>query len=269
MTQSLPFILPGAEPYFARGNAIGCLCIHGFMASPSEMYWQAKYLAEQGYTVYAPRLPGHGGDYRAMARMRWQDWYDAVLNAWHVLRGQCQQVLVIGHSMGGMLSLLLAARVPVDGLVGLAAPVIFRNRLMANANWFKYLRPFTDQSDKTHLGRLVREEQARRGEPVNGRVRYDIWSTSAVYQLYRLAGVVREHLPGVTAPLLLVYSEGDQTVPLENRDYIVSRVSSPFIEQHTLQRSDHILTMDVERETVFQLVADFIARRMNMPDSAI
>lgn len=258
-THPLPSILPGAEPVFFRGDATGCLCLHGFMASPSEVYWQAKYLAEQGYTVYAPRLPGHGGDHRTMARLRWQDWYNAALDGWHLLRGQCRQVFVIGHSMGGMLGLLLASSVAVDGLAVLAAPVIFRHRLMANANWFKFLRPFTDQSDKTHLGQLVREEQIRRGEPLHGRVRYDIWSTGAVYQLYTLAGVVQEHLPQVTTPLMLIYSQGDQTVTLESRDSILARVGSQHIQQHILQRSDHILTMDVERETVFQLVADFVA----------
>ncbi len=263
MTQSLPSILPGAEPFFSRGNAIGCLCIHGFMASPSEIYWQAKHLAEQGYTVYAPRLPGHGGDYRAMSRLRWSDWYDAALNGWSTLRAQCDQVFVIGHSMGGMLGLLLATSVIVNGLVMLASPVIFRHRLMANANWFKFVRPFTDQHDKTSLAQIVREEQVRRGEAINGRVRYDIWSTAAVYELYDLAGAVREHLPRVTAPLLLIYSQGDQTVSLENRDYIAAHVGSKLVEQHTLQRSDHILTMDVERETVFQYVADFLSRQSN------
>lgn len=260
MLHSLPTILPGAEPFFHRGNTTGCLCLHGFMASPSEVYWQAKYLAGRGYTVYAPRLPGHGGDYRAMTRMRWQDWYNAALDGWFVLQEQCEQVYIVGHSMGGMLGLLLAASVEVDGLAVLAAPIIFRYRLMARANWFKFARRFTDQSDKTPLGQLVREEQVRRGEPVHGRVRYDIWSTGAVYQLYILAGVAREHLPRVTAPLLLIYSEGDQTVPLESRDTILAQVGSQHIEQHTLKRSDHILTMDVERETVFQLVADFITR---------
>jgi carboxylesterase len=263
MTQSLPSILPGAEPFFHRGNTIGCLCIHGFMASPSEVYWQSLHLAEQGYTLYAPRLPGHGGDYRAMAHMRWQDWYDGVLNSWHVLRAQCDQVFVVGHSMGGMLGILLAASVSVDGLIVLAAPVIFRHRLVALANWLKYARPFTDQSDKTNLAQMVREEQMRRSEAVNGRVRYETWSTSAVYELYTLAGVVREHLPEVKAPLLAVYSEGDQTVSLENRDYIISHVGSKQVEQQTLQQSDHILTMDSERDTVFQWVAAFIARNSN------
>jgi esterase/lipase len=76
-----------------------------------------------------------------------------------------------------------------------------------------------------------------------------------------LGDVVREHLPRVHRPLLLLYSEGDQTVMLENRDLILGRVNSGLVEQHTLQHSDHILPQDSERETVFTLVTDFVKRR--------
>jgi esterase/lipase len=132
---------------------------------------------------------------------------------------------------------------------------------MAVSRYFKYLIPYSRQPDQSNLPELIREEQARRGEPVRGRVRYDDWSTHAVSELYALAQVVRSQLPQVTAPLLLIYSESDQTVPVENAAIIAREVCSPVIEQHTLRTSDHILTQHVERETVFALVADFIAHQ--------
>ena len=61
--------------------------------------------------------------------------------------------------------------------------------------------------------------------------------------------------------MLLVYSEADQTVPIENAAIIAREVGSRVVEPHTLQNSGHILTQHVERETVFGLVADFIARQ--------
>jgi esterase/lipase len=65
----------------------------------------------------------------------------------------------------------------------------------------------------------------------------------------------------VTAPLLLVYSQADPTVPVENAAIIAREAGSQIVERHTLRESGHILTQHVERETVFTLVADFIARR--------
>lgn len=251
---------PGAEPFYHRGNATGCLCLHGFMASTAEVRWLGVHLAQQGTTVYAPRLPGHGTHYRDMSRMRWRDWYNAALDGYHILRQQCERVFVAGLSMGGMLALLLGASVPVAGLAVMASPVVFSRRRLAYARWFKYVVPYTRQPDRSNLPQLIREEQARRGEPVLGRVRYDEWSTAAVAELYTLSQVVRASLPQVTAPLLLIYSEADQTVPRENAAIIARQVGSKEVEQHLLRTSEHILTQHVERETVYALVADFIAR---------
>lgn len=267
MTPDFPTIMPGAEPFFYRGSTVGCLCLHGFTASPAEVRWLGQHLAGKGLTVYGARLPGHGTDYHDMARQHWQDWYAAALDAYTLLKAQCEQVVIVGHSMGGMLALLLAANVPVDGVVGLAVPIIFRSRLMAQAHWLKFIMPFSDQTDRSPLPGVIREEQERRGEPVVGRVRHNIWSTAAVGELYRLAGVVYDHLPQITAPLLLVNSAADKTVSLENRDLIASRVKSTIIECQTLQKSDHILPQDIEREAVFDWVSDFILRHQQKDKS--
>ena len=97
-----------------------------------------------------------------------------------------------------------------------------------------------------------------------GRVRHDLWSTAAVGELYALSIVVQGCLPDVQSPLLLIYSEGDKTVGLNNRDMILANVKSATVEQHTLKQSDHILPQDSERETVFERVAAFIRRYSNL-----
>jgi carboxylesterase len=252
--------MQGAEPYFHRGGSIGCLTLHGFTASPAEVRWLGQALAALDLTVYAPRLTGHGTTPNDLARMRWQDWYAATLDGYHILRAQCEHVFVAGLSMGGMLGLLLASEVALDGAVILSTPITFQNWQMANASRLKYLVPYTDQGDKSDFPQRIREEQARRGEPALGRVRYDRWSTGAVGQLYALGQVVYKRLPQVCVPLLLIYSEGDVTVPHTQADIIANRVGTKSLERHTLKQSDHILTQDSEKETVFNLVGDFIVR---------
>lgn len=260
MAIATPTLMSGAEPFFQRGGAVGCLCLHGFTASPAEVRWLAQHIASEGMTVYAPRLPGHGCDPRHLARCAWEDWYTATLDAYHLLRAQCDQVAAVGHSMGGMLALLLAAHAPIAAAAVLAAPAFFPPRLVRRARWFRFIRPFTDQPDTSSLTETVRAAQAARGEPVIGRVRYDLWSSRAVYELFQLADALRSALPQVRVPLLLVYSEQDQTVSLESMRLIAANVASQQVEQRILQRSGHIVTQDVEREQVFADVADFLAR---------
>jgi carboxylesterase len=256
-------IMPGAEPYFHRGSATGCLCLHGFTASPAEVLWFAKHLAGQGHTVYVPRLAGHGTLPQDLARTRWTDWYGSALDGYHLLRQQCDQIFICGMSMGGLLALLLSADVSVNGVIAMATPVVTVSgpQRIGLVRAIKFILPYTDQSDKSDLPRRVRDEQIRRGENSVGRVRYDRWSTAAYEQLLRLRHTVVTRLPEVDAPLLLIFSEKDSLIGLESESIIKQRVRSQTIESHVLKESGHILTQDVEHLKVFELAADFIVRQ--------
>lgn len=256
-------LLAGGEPIFFRGNPIGCLCLHGFMAAPTQMRWLGTHLAEQGYTVYCPRLAGHGLDPKLIAHLRWEDYYASALDGYHLLRQQCERIFVFGLSMGGTLGLLLASHLPVDGIGALASPVLFESRGMKYAHWIRYLRAYKLYPTLSHLSEKIKGEQTRRGESVTGQVRYESWSIAAIGQLYRLAQETYTRLPEVNAPLLLVYTEKDDVVAFNNADLIASRVSSQVIQKHVLTQSGHILTQDDERETVFHLAANFI--QQNLP----
>jgi carboxylesterase len=262
MSRHAPY-LRGAEPFFFTGGETGCLCLHGFTASPAEVRWLGEHLRGCGFTVYGQRLAGHGTDPRHLARSTWRDWYASALDGYHLLRGACQRIVLVGHSMGGLLALLLATEVEAAGVAALATPLRFSSRVMANARWLRYPLPYSMQPDRSSLPQVVRQEQVRRGEEVVGRVRYDRWSSAAVAQLYALSRYTESQLSQVTAPLLLVYSQADRTAVLAQSDYIASAVSSKLIERHILEKSGHILTQDVEREQVFTWVAGFVAAVAN------
>jgi len=262
MDNHFPTLLPGAEPLFYRGSTIGCLLLHGLTAAPYEVAWMGQHLAAQGLTVCVPRLAGHGADFRLLQRTRWQDWYLSALDGYHLLKTQCDTIFVAGLSTGGLLTLALSAHVAVDGLIVMAAPVSIpqSERTLALARWLKFARPFIDLPDTTDFPQRLRAEQARRGEPERGRVRYDRWATRALQEFHALMSAAEISLPKITAPALLIYSEADQTVPFFNQERVANQLGSKIIEKHTLKNSGHILTQDMERETVFDLAADFIQR---------
>ncbi|GAB4514535.1 MAG: carboxylesterase [Anaerolineae bacterium] len=259
--QRTPHLMTGAEPFFYPGNEVGCLVLHGLCASPAEVRWLGEDLAAQGYTVYGPRLAGHGTDYREMAHIHWHDWYLSVLDGYALLRSQCQQVFVLGLSMGGLLGLMLAAAEPIDGLVVMGSPLKLPNeRLLALTGLIRYVRPFVDAPDRSDFPLRLMDEQKRRGEPALGRVRYDRWASRGVEMFYALMRAVDTHLPGVTEPTLLIYSQADETVPFENMDYLRKRIGSTLIETCVLEKSGHILTQDREHAEVFRRAAAFISQ---------
>ncbi len=256
----LPDLMNGAEPLFIRGGETGCLVLHGFMASPGEVMWLGRYLGQKGHTVYAPRLTGHGYRAEDMSRMRWEDWYGQALDGYHILRQQCAKVAVVGHSMGGLLSLLLASAHPVDALAVCATPIKAPSPLLPWAWLIAYVLPYTYHPNEAALHNSIVQEQERRGEAVIGRVHYAKWSSRAVAQFHRLLRATRERLPAVTAPLLLLYANNDETAPAGHMHIIAEAVASECIEKRLLAAGAHIVFQDAGREEAFKVVADFVAQ---------
>lgn len=263
----IPSLLKGAEPQFYRGNQVGCLVTHGFMATPAEVGWAGQHLAQQGYTVYVPRLTGHGIDPQHMRRMRWEDWYAQVLDGYHILRQQCDTLVVVGHSMGGLLSLLLAASHPVDVLVVAASPLSLNQRSLAVrfARWLDYVVPFTEHPSEPELNAQIVSEQEIRGEHILSRVHYARWSSRAIHEFSRLETTVQQHLGNVTAPLLLLYAAQDQLALLDDAQFIAEQVSSRRVHQYTLHKGGHIIFQDAGRDEAFSVIADFVASTIASP----
>ena len=106
--------VPGRGEFFLRdsgGDGPPVLLVHGWMV-PSDLNWLHAYrpLSEAGYRVLAMDLRGHGRGLRSGEPFRLTDCADdaaAVL----VTIG-APPTLVVGYSMGGPVSLLLARRHP-------------------------------------------------------------------------------------------------------------------------------------------------------------
>lgn len=252
-----------AEPILQSGNRVGCLCIHGFTDTPDQMRWMAEYLHQNGgYTVHAPRLSGHGTDPTDLSRYQWQDWLASALDGYSILRQNCDQVFVLGLSMGAVLSALVSIQEPVDGLVMMAAHIRLGGFGFRNTGWLKYFLRYSQHLADPRLVDVIKDEQIKRGDPVVGRVHYSRWSTHAVHELRKVMQVGDERLPQVTAPLLLIYSKADETVPVRNAQLLAERVQSETVEKVILEQSSHILTQDIERHTVFERVFGFIQKHV-------
>lgn len=253
--------LTGAEPFFIPGGPVGCLCMHGLTASPQEMDWLGRHLAAQGATVYAPRLNGHGIHPEYLSRSRWQDWYASALDGYHLLARNCDQVFVLGLSMGGLLSLLLAAHEPVAGAVIMAAPFKLDNPALKMIHILRHLFRYVPTSSRPDLlGERIAAMQRERGERVTGRVSYrSQYTTAGLSELVYLQAQVKRDLPRISAPLLLIYSEGDRTVHMADAEVIRAGVASQDVQLVRLTDSDHILTNDVDHPRVFAEAWSFIA----------
>src|SRR3954452_8856556 len=103
-------LMPGAEPFRHDGGPVGALLCHGFTGTPQSLRPWAEHLAARGLTVSLPLLPGHGTRWQDMQVTGWEDWYAEVDRELRALTERCERVFVFGMSMGGALTLHLAAQ---------------------------------------------------------------------------------------------------------------------------------------------------------------
>ncbi|MGB5156963.1 alpha/beta hydrolase [Desulfobacterium sp. N47] len=78
----------------------GILLVHGYLAAPEEVRPLADYLYKQGYTVYVPRLRGHGTSPDDLALRTWEDWLHSVERGYMILANSARDVVLGGVSMG-------------------------------------------------------------------------------------------------------------------------------------------------------------------------
>ena len=68
----------------------------------------------------------------------------------------------------------------------------------------------------------------------------------------------RQDLAEVTAPILLVHSRNDRTVHFDNMQYIYDHVASPRKEKLVLENSYHVISIDFDKDLVYESIAGFV-----------
>ncbi len=248
-------VMHGAETFFFPGGKVGCLLTHGFTATPQEMRQLGTRLASQGYTVLGVRLFGHGTRLEDMARSRWRDWLASVEDGYHLLRGRCDQIVVIGFSTGGCLSLIMLSELPADGIVTLSTPY-----QLPPIPFLKQLSPILPALS-------IFLPAIRKGPPVwvdmeaaKSRVQYDAYPLRSVPEFSAMAKEMRTRLSKVTAPALLIHSLDDNFIPPSDMQHIYDSLGSTEKQMVHVKNSNHIITCDAAREDVFRETEAFVAR---------
>lgn len=94
------------------------MIIHGLFATADQVRPLAEELQEEGYTVYAPLICGHGTSEEDLSTKTWRDWYESVRLC--VPEGRFH---VVGFSTGGLLAARIAKDFNVLSLTTICAPM--------------------------------------------------------------------------------------------------------------------------------------------------
>jgi carboxylesterase len=249
-------LAPHADPFFSDGTAdssgrrVGVLLSHGFTGSPASMVPWGQYLAEQGYAVSVPLLPGHGTTWQEMNGTTFDEWYAALEREFETLKARTDVVVVGGLSMGGCLAIRLAAHHEHDvaGLVLVNPVVASTNRQLLAVPVLKYL-----VKSMPAIGDDIKK-------PGVSEYAYTRTPLKALHSMVRGWKQVREDLPRVTCPMVLFRAAGDHVVDPSSARIILGSVSSRDATERVLENSFHVATIDNDAPQIFEESAEFIRR---------
>ncbi len=244
-------IMAGCEPFSSPGNSMGVLVLHGFTGNPFSMRPLAERCAHAGYSVELPRLPGHGTSLADLVPRRWDDFVHEALRAYDGLAARCERVAVVGLSVGGGLTALIAEERPN------VAGCVFINPMLKGpgAELETALRDMIDSGLET----LETGSESDIKKPGASEAKYEGWPLRSLQSVIDGVEVVGAHLSAITAPSLLLSSREDHTVAPDNGDEIVTNSSGP-VERVWLEESYHVATLDNDQELVERSTLEFLAK---------
>jgi carboxylesterase len=248
-------VKPHAEPLSVDGGTVGVLLSHGFTGSPASMTPWGRYLAERGFTVRVPRLPGHGTQWQDLNRVGWDDWYGELDATLSDLRERCDRVAVCGLSMGGALALRLAELRPDD-----VDALVIVNPIVGMSNWRLRLVPYLKHvlPSMPGVGNDIKK-------PGTDEVGYTRTPLRALHSLVRTLPAIRADLGQVKAPVLVFRSTDDHVVDATSLATLREGITANVAEFVTLSDSYHVATLDYDAPLIFERSTAFITQHLGSP----
>lgn len=246
-------IVPGAAAITLDGGARAVLLLHGFADTPQTLARQAQALHLRGWTVRVPLLPGHGRTLEAFRASDAAAWTAAARAEYQALCRRHQHVALVGLSMGGALAVRLAAEERPPSSLALLAPfleVTARARVLTSlwllwSLWRAWVPSDPDASIHDPLARAAS-------------LGYGSSSPRLLRELRRVTAAAITAATRVTAPTLMVFSTADYRIPSWAARRSFARLGAPEKELRWVERSGHVITVDIDADTVTRLVVDWL-----------
>lgn len=247
------------EPFFLHNpiSQVGILLIHGLMAAPEEVREWADYLFSKGYTVYAPRLAGHGTSSKDLSKRDYDEWMASVDRGQEILNACCDKIVIAGFSTGAGLALNQALNKPDDfeAVISISAPLQFKGNLVRLVEllhrWnrlFKLL-PYTGF-----------HKEYVTNHPDNPHINYQRCPVKSVVEVRTLMKVVGRNLHLLSIPSLIIQGANDPKVDDRSGRKIFDRIINSEKKYAEIKYHLHGIIRGRIACTVFDEVGQFLHR---------
>ncbi|WP_342047617.1 alpha/beta hydrolase [Bacillus sp. OTU530] len=236
-----------AKPFTYRGGNKAVLLLHGFTGNTRDVKMLGRYLHERDYTCHSPLYRGHGLEPEELIHTNPENWWQDVLNGYHFLQDEgFKEIAVVGVSLGGVFSLKAGAELPVKAVVSMCAPVRGKNidrlwkRVLDYAERYKKLEGKNEEQISTEINELKKT-------PMH-----------SLRELQQMIDHMNEKLSLISSPTLVLQGGLDDYLYTESARVIYDNLKTKYKQLKWYEQSGHIITLDKEREKVYEDVYIFL-----------
>lgn len=243
------YLHPLVAPFSLQGDGDDTvLLLHGWTGSPAHLRPLGAVLNEQGYSVVAPLLAGHGTSPEDMAETGWRDWVRSAAEPAEEIVASGQRLHLVGLSMGGVISLLLAPTFGAASVTTINAPQRVWDRRNKLATMYR-------GSSRIEAGEPPVPAPPEMRQYQQHYLDTPIGTAAELGDLIVAAG---NNLQRVTCPALIIQSRTDETVKPVSAEIIYDGLASTQKGLLWLERSRHVAVIDVERDVVSDAILDHL-----------
>ncbi len=250
----------GFEPFDRgpRDAEVAVLLVHGFRSSPADLCGLDEPLVAAGRRVVALLLPGHGTCSEDLAAARHGDWIAAVQDAYAELAREHAEVHVVGFSLGAATSVVALADSPPERLVLIAPYFAITPRWYAPPSietWASVAARFVDFVDSGPVIHGVKDTSAAADFPF-----LRVLPLSAVLESAAVARAASapDVLAAHTGRVLTIVSTHDTVADPRAAERAHAHFTHGLARLERVERSNHVLLWDHDRELVRDLVVTFL-----------
>ncbi|MEB7793153.1 carboxylesterase [Staphylococcus equorum] len=233
------------KPFFFEEGNRAVLLLHGFTGNSSDVRQLGRFLQKKGYTSYALHYEGHAAPPEEILKSSPFVWFKEALDGYDFLveKGY-DEIVVAGLSLGGCYALKLSLNRDVKGIITMCSPMYIKTEGSMFDGVLEYARNFKKYEGKDET--TINKEM-------------DVFQPSeTLKELQGQIQDVRDHVDEVMDPLLVVQAEQDQMINTDSANIIYNESESDEKDIKWYANSGHVITIDKEKELVFEDVYQFL-----------
>lgn len=220
--------------------------IHGFIGHVNEYKFIDKFFKDNGYDTHIFSLSGHkGGKIENVKRSDWID--DCNKNIDYLIDKGYKKVIVVGHSMGGVLGINLSLRYDIIDKIILFNPCI---EYLIMKNGKLKIIPSIKQFKK------LLKEIGKRGD-TKEITRVSLGSINEVRLL------IKEHKNDIyklKKPLLLIHGECDNVIPINQIKNVFDKIENDNKEFIEVKDGSHWILSTKLEDKIYNQILNFVRR---------